>query len=77
MVVGMRGRLGAAAARRVVEESSRDRESVKGLSLVESLAPVKRESRSVATKRDALVSNSFTMQRDYHTAIQFSMEKDD
>ncbi|KAI4817370.1 hypothetical protein KUCAC02_010771, partial [Chaenocephalus aceratus] len=41
----------AAAARRVVEESSRDRESVKGLSLVESLAPVKRESRSVARKR--------------------------
>lgn len=53
----MHGPLGAAAARLVVEESSRDRESVKGLSLVENLAPVKRENRSVAMRRDALVSD--------------------
>lgn len=58
MDAGMHGALGAAAARLVEEASSRGRESVKGLSLVENLAPVKRESRSVAMRRDALVSDS-------------------
>lgn len=44
------------AARPVVEASSRDKESVRGLSLEESLAPVTPESRSAAMRRDALVS---------------------
>lgn len=57
----MRGPLGEAAARLAVEASSRDRECVKDLSLVENLAPVKRESRSVAMRRDALVSDSNTI----------------
>lgn len=52
----MRGVLGSAAARRAEEESSSGRESVKGLSLVGSLAPEKRESRGAAVRGDALVS---------------------
>jgi len=64
----MHGALGAAAARLAVAAPSRDRESVRGPSLVESLAPGKRESRSVAMRRDALVSASITMHKDGHTA---------
>lgn len=58
MDVGMHGALGAAAARLAVEASSRGRECVKGLSLVENHAPVIRESRSAGMRRDALVSDS-------------------
>ena len=57
MDAGIHGALGAAAARLAMEASSRDRECVKGLSLVENHAPVTRESRGVAMKRDALVSD--------------------
>ena len=57
MDAGIHGALGAAAARLAMEASSRDRECVKGLSLVEKCAPVTRESRGVAMKRDALVSD--------------------
>lgn len=60
MDAGMHGVLGAAAARPVEEASSRDRESVRDLSLVGSLALEKRESRSVAMRRDAPVSVSKT-----------------
>lgn len=56
MDAGMHGALGAHAARLVVEVFSRGRESVKGLSLVESLALGKRESRDAAMRKDALVS---------------------
>lgn len=69
MVAGMRGALGAAAARLVVEASSRDRECVKDLSLVESLAPVIRQSRSVAMRRDALVSDTCSMHKGGCTTI--------
>lgn len=62
MDAGSHGAHGAAAARLVVEAFSRDRESVKGLSLVENLAPVKRESRGAAMRRDALVSDTNTSQ---------------
>ena len=54
----MRGAHGAAAARLAVEASSRGRESVKDLSLMEHLALVKRESRGVAVKGDVLVSDA-------------------
>lgn len=57
MDAGTLGAHGAAAARLVVEATSRGREFVKGLSLVESLAPVTWESRDVAMRRDALVSS--------------------
>lgn len=56
MEPGIHGAHGEAAARPVVEGSSRDRESVRGLSLEERLAPVTPESRSAAMRRDALVS---------------------
>lgn len=75
MDAGIHGALGAAAARLAVEASSRDRESVKGLSLVENLAPVKRESRGVAMRRDALVSDPNIMDKVGHTMIQFKKEK--
>ena len=59
----MRGALGEAAARLVVVASSRDSESVKGLSLEENVAPVKWESRGAAMRSDALVSDSQTMNK--------------
>lgn len=77
MDAGMHGALGAAAARLAVEASSRDRESVKGLSLVENLAPVKRESRNVAMRRDALVSDSNTVNKGGQTKVQLNMGRDD
>lgn len=58
MDAGIHGAPGEPAARLVVEVFSRGRESVKGLSLVESLALVKRESRDAAMRKDALVSYS-------------------
>lgn len=54
MDAGMNGAHGAAAARLAVEATSRDRGSVKGLSLEENLALVILESISAAMKRDAL-----------------------
>lgn len=57
MDAGMHGVLGAAAARLAEEASNRDRESAKGLSLVVNLAPVKRENRGDAMRKDALVSD--------------------
>lgn len=57
----MHGAHGAAAARLAVEASSRGRESVKGLSLMEHLALVKRESRGVAVRGDVLVSDANTL----------------
>lgn len=68
----MHGALGAAAARRVEEASSRDRESARGLSLVVNLAPGKRESRSVAMRRDAPVSETKTSEMGGCTTVQFS-----
>lgn len=61
MEPGIHGAHGEAVARLVVEASSKDRESVRGLSLEENLALVKPESRSAAMIRDALVSVSSTM----------------
>ena len=58
MDAGIHGAHGVAAARLAVEASSRGRESVKGLSLMAHLAPVKRESRGVAMRRDVLVSDT-------------------
>lgn len=54
----MHGAHGAAAVRLVEEAFSRDRECVRDLSSVGNLAPVTRESRGVAMRRDALVSES-------------------
>ncbi len=71
MDAGTHGALGAAAARLAVEASSRDRECVKGLSLVENLALVNRENRGAATRRDALVSDSVTMYKGGHITMQF------
>lgn len=72
----MHGALGAAAARLAVEASSRDRESVKGLSMVESLASVIRESRNGAMRRDALVSDLNTTDNRGHTTVQFNKKRD-
>lgn len=76
MDAGMHGALGAAAARLAVEASSRDRESVKGLSMVESLASVIRESRNGAMRRDALVSDLNTTDKRGHTTVQFNKKRD-
>lgn len=72
----MDGVLGAAAARLAEEASSRDRESAKGLSLVVKFAPVKRESRGVAVRRDAPVSDSNITEKVGHTTVQFNKERD-
>lgn len=63
MDAGMHGVLGAAAAKHVEVEFSRDRESARDLSTVVSPAPVKRQSRSAAMKGDALVSDSETVKK--------------
>lgn len=60
MDAGMHGVLGAAAARLAEEASNRGRESAKDPSLAVNLALVKRESRGVAMRKDAPVSD-FTM----------------
>lgn len=67
MDAGMHGVLGAAAARLAEEASNRNRESAKGLSLVVNLALVKRESRGVAMRRDAQVSDLNTMEKGGYT----------
>ncbi len=75
MDAGTHGPLGAAAVRLAVAASSRDRECVKGLSLVGTLALVKRESRGAATRRDALVGDCNTKDEGVHTTIQFNKER--
>lgn len=67
MDAGMHGVLGPAAARLVEEASNRDRESAKDLSLAVNLALVKRESRGVAMRRDAPVSDFNMMEKDGQT----------
>lgn len=57
----MHGVLGAAAAKHVEVEFSRDREPATGLSPEGNPAPVKRRSRSAAMKGDALVSEPETV----------------
>lgn len=73
----MRGALGQAAARLAAAACSRGRESVRDPSLVENLAPEKKESRDVAMKRDALVSDSITMHKElpYLNTIQYGKKE--
>lgn len=57
----MHGLLGAAAVKHVEVESSRGRESARGLSSEGNPAPVKRGSRSAAMRGDVLVSEPETV----------------